>query len=88
MQASIVGKYVGRVHWPGSPKTVEGTAAFVGSILACAWLMRAVGMVEGFDMGRYAVATTMAGLLEASSSQNDNLVIPIFFWSWVTLAGC
>ena len=86
--ASIVGKCLGRIHWPGSPKTVEGTLAFVGSILACAWLLRAGGLVEPFSMARYAVATCMAGLLEASSSQNDNLVIPIFFWSWVALVGC
>lgn len=86
--ASIVGKFLGRVHWPGSQKTVEGTAAFILSILSCAWLLRAVGMVDHFSMGRYAIATTMAGLLEASSSQNDNLVIPIFFWSCISLVGC
>jgi hypothetical protein len=31
------------------------------------------------------LATTAAGLLEAFSAQNDNLVIPIFFWSVIAL---
>lgn len=34
---------------------------------------------------RYLIATTAAGLLEAMSAQNDNLVIPIFFWSVIAL---
>jgi dolichol kinase len=34
---------------------------------------------------RYLLATTMAGLLEAVSAQNDNLIIPIFFWSLLSL---
>ncbi|RUO95322.1 hypothetical protein BC936DRAFT_144457, partial [Jimgerdemannia flammicorona] len=31
--ASIVGKYLGRHRWPGTNKTVEGTAAYVASVL-------------------------------------------------------
>lgn len=44
--ASIVGKRFGRHRWPGTIKTVEGTMAFVGSVMAAAgaifvgmWLM-------------------------------------------------
>ncbi|KAM0788224.1 hypothetical protein ACM66B_001379 [Microbotryomycetes sp. NB124-2] len=73
--ASIVGKHFGRVRWPSSPKTVEGTAAFVLSIAMCAWLFRLAGLTEHFSMPRYLVATTLSALLEASSNQNDNLVM-------------
>ncbi|KAK4058304.1 dolichol kinase [Microbotryomycetes sp. JL221] len=86
--ASIVGKHLGRLHWPGSPKTVEGTMAFVVSIVSCAWLFRLTGLAESFSMWRYVVATTLSALLEASSNQNDNLVIPIYMWSMVTLLKC
>ncbi|GAA5954161.1 hypothetical protein JCM21900_006948 [Sporobolomyces salmonicolor] len=83
--ASIVGKLVGRVRWPGTSKTVEGTGAFIVSIVFCAWVLRVVGVVEHFSMARYVLAVTLSGLLEAASAQNDNLVIPIYAWSVVSL---
>ncbi|ORY82330.1 hypothetical protein BCR35DRAFT_81373 [Leucosporidium creatinivorum] len=85
--ASIVGKYLGRLRWPGTSKTVEGTTAFVLSIAFCAWLLRVTGLTPPFSMPRYLLATTLAALLEASSSQNDNLIIPLYMWSMVTLLG-
>ena len=39
------------------------------------------------QLPRYALATTLAGLLEANSDQNDNLTIPIFMWAMVSLLG-
>ncbi|GAA5892804.1 hypothetical protein JCM5296_006011 [Sporobolomyces johnsonii] len=83
--ASIVGKLVGRVRWPGTSKTVEGTGAFIVSIVFCAWLLRLVGLVEPFSMARYVLAVTLSALLEAASAQNDNLIIPIYTWSVVSL---
>ncbi|GAA5872782.1 hypothetical protein JCM16303_006830 [Sporobolomyces ruberrimus] len=83
--ASIVGKLVGRVRWPGTNKTVEGTAAFVVSIMLGAWLLRLVGLVPYFSLGRYFIAVLLSALFEAASSQNDNLVIPIYLWSVVAL---
>ncbi|GAA6007175.1 hypothetical protein JCM11491_003031 [Sporobolomyces phaffii] len=83
--ASIVGKLVGRVRWPGTQKTVEGTAAFVVSIMTGAWLLRLVGLVPPFSLGRYFLAVVLSALFEAASSQNDNLVIPIYMWSVVSL---
>ncbi|GAA5996299.1 hypothetical protein JCM5350_006504 [Sporobolomyces pararoseus] len=83
--ASIVGKLVGRVRWPGTSKTVEGTAAFVVSIMFGAWLLRLVGLVPSFSLGRYFLAVLLSSLFEAASSQNDNLVIPIYMWSVISL---
>lgn len=34
---------------------------------------------------RYLLATVLSGLLEAVSAQNDNLVVPIYFWSLLSL---
>jgi len=34
---------------------------------------------------RYLLATTLTAVLEATTTQNDNLMIPIFFWSVQTL---
>lgn len=39
------------------------------------------------QLTRYTIATILSGLLEACSMQNDNLVIPIYMWSLVTLIG-
>ncbi|GJN87315.1 hypothetical protein Rhopal_000263-T1 [Rhodotorula paludigena] len=83
--ASIVGKLAGRTRWPGTTKTLEGTAAFVASVALCAWLLRLVGLVEPFSLPKYLVAVSLAGLLEAASAQNDNLVIPLYLWSVVSI---
>lgn len=49
--ASVVGKRLGRHRWSaGSLKTVEGSVAFVLSVVSCAWLLRAFGLVEEFSV--------------------------------------
>ncbi|GAA5821323.1 hypothetical protein JCM10212_006779 [Sporobolomyces blumeae] len=83
--ASIIGKLFGRTRWPGTSKTVEGTAAFIVSIMVSAWVLRVVHLVPSFSLGRYLLAVTLSALFEAASSQNDNLVIPIYMWSVVSL---
>ncbi|KAH9945311.1 uncharacterized protein BXZ73DRAFT_38502 [Epithele typhae] len=84
--ASIVGKRLGRFRWSAAnPKTVEGSAGFVLSVCACAGLLRACGLVEPFEMGRFAVAAALAGCLEAFSVQNDNLTLPLYMWAMVVL---
>ncbi|SCV74152.1 BQ2448_6584 [Microbotryum intermedium] len=91
--ASIVGKLIGRARWPGmGGKTVEGTIAFVVSVIFSAWTLRLFGLVDAFnvscycvDLGRYSVAILLTGLLEAHSNQNDNLMTPIYAWSMIAL---
>ncbi|GAA5975779.1 hypothetical protein JCM10908_005278 [Rhodotorula pacifica] len=83
--ASIIGKLWGRTRWPGTNKTVEGTVAFITSVTFCAWALRLVGMVDSFSMPRYLLAVTLSALFEAASAQNDNLVIPLYMWSVVSL---
>ena len=46
-----MGKRLGRHRWfAANPKTLEGSAGFVASVWACAWLLRAVGTVEPFSV--------------------------------------
>ncbi|WAQ91988.1 hypothetical protein PtA15_15A381 [Puccinia triticina] len=84
--ASIVGKRVGRVKWSaGSSKTVEGSLAFVASVVAVSLLLRLVGLVYPFPFFRYLLGIVLAALLEAVTAQNDNLVLPLYTWSILKL---
>lgn len=56
--ASIVGRRYGRLHWPASSKTIEGSAAFLFSVVFSAWILRVVGWCEDFSV------STLASLLE------------------------
>ncbi|ORX65009.1 hypothetical protein K493DRAFT_321923 [Basidiobolus meristosporus CBS 931.73] len=79
--ASIVGKRFGKTHWPGTSKTVEGTAAFIASMLAGSLV---IGVLSGsaalsmWETWRYFTVICVTGLLEAVSLQNDNLIIPLY----------
>lgn len=85
--ASIVGKRLGRHRWLATcPKTVEGSAAFASSVIACAWLLRVCGFTAGFSLARYALVATLAAALEAFSVQNDNVVLPVYMWSMLVFA--
>ncbi|KAH9838351.1 histidine kinase [Rhodofomes roseus] len=86
-QASIAGKRLGRHRWLAtSPKTLEGSAAFVVSIVACAWLLRLCGLSEHFSVSRYAVVAGLSAALEAFSVQNDNVMLPLYMWSMLVFA--
>jgi len=51
MQASVVGKRVGRYKWsPTTPKTLEGSAGFTVSVVAFARALRICGLVEEFSV--------------------------------------
>ncbi|CAD6884197.1 unnamed protein product [Tilletia controversa] len=76
--ASILGRKYGRHKWPGSPKTLEGSATFVGSIVLCGWGLQAVGLIPPFNLLRFTIACVATGLMEGASEQNDNLILPLF----------
>ncbi|PWN38811.1 hypothetical protein IE81DRAFT_327123 [Ceraceosorus guamensis] len=83
--ASIVGRRYGRVYWPGSSKTVEGSVAFIGSILCSTLLLRMLGWVQPFSIPRLGVVLALLGALEGTSSQNDNLILPVYGFVTLTL---
>ncbi|OCF32033.1 dolichol kinase [Kwoniella heveanensis BCC8398] len=86
--ASIVGRKIGRMRWTSSSgKTIEGSIAFLASMLISSGLLWAFGSVQSFKPIPYAIATTLATLLEAFSAQNDNLILPMYGWAIGTLLG-
>ncbi|KAJ1948859.1 dolichol kinase [Linderina macrospora] len=83
--ASLVGMRLGRVRWPGSPKTVEGTAGFVFSMFAVIQCIR-VGLGDSASVGSWLpllMLLAVSGILEAFTEQNDNLMIPMFMYAAV-----
>ncbi|KAJ6577375.1 hypothetical protein B0H19DRAFT_1207859 [Mycena capillaripes] len=86
--ASIVGKRHGRHAWsPTTSKTLEGSAAFAASVVASAWALRVCGLAEAFSTPLYVLVVALAAVLEALSDQNDNLTLPLYTWSALTLVG-
>lgn len=70
--AALVGRRVGRLHWPRSARTVEGSAAFVLVGLA---LMAAF---PAYSWGVRAVAVLLGCVAEALPGPfNDNIRVPI-----------
>jgi len=87
--ASIAGRRIGRHRWsPSSSKTLEGSAAFVLSVVFCAWALRATGVIPVFSLARYAAAVSLSAGLEALSTQNDNLTLPLYMWCMLVLFDC
>ncbi|KAI8380646.1 hypothetical protein EDC96DRAFT_604130 [Choanephora cucurbitarum] len=89
--ASIIGKRYGQYCWPGTKKTVEGTLAFIVAVLSSSWVIVYSAALLGIDeatrfvasAGRsewfgYSLIVGLTGLLEAFSTQNDNIVIPLY----------
>ena len=86
--ASIVGRQYGRIHWPLSSKTVEGTLGFVVSMTASVMVLRMLRLVEAFHTGALCAIMTLLAVIEGVSEQNDNLVLPlsgIFLTSMIPL---
>ncbi|KAI8145306.1 hypothetical protein BJV82DRAFT_33585 [Fennellomyces sp. T-0311] len=96
--ASLVGKKWGRYRWPGTKKTVEGTVAFVIAVYTSSLLIMYVSALLGIssasrfvtsagrgEWGSFLITASMTGLLEAFSSQNDNIMIPLYIYALILL---
>lgn len=81
--ASVVGKTFGRLRWPGSLKTVEGTLAGIISQLLFVWTLQCSGLLS-LPSERWlhvSLAVTAGSLLEAWTSQIDNIILSPFLSS-------
>ncbi|EDO16810.1 hypothetical protein Kpol_1056p11 [Vanderwaltozyma polyspora DSM 70294] len=77
--ASIVGKKIGTIKWPGTSKTVEGTVAFIlSTMLTCHILKEYLGYFTDISTADLFKICTLSGILEGNSVLNDNILIPTF----------
>ncbi len=87
--ASIGGSLLGKHFWKGSRKTYEGTlcaiiAQLISSIIISQYL------VDNFSVSFYniivlTVISIIVALIEAKTSEIDNLVLPLYYYIFVTI---
>jgi dolichol kinase len=75
----VVGKRLGRIRWsPTTPKTLEGSAAFVLSVVGSAWLLRVVGAAEPFSVSGFRSISRVVAI--------SGVFLPFFRWRLRPLA--
>ena len=74
--ASIVGSQYGRIKWPFSKKTIEGTLA---SIVSQVLFLLVTKPLFDYDLNYLAVVPVIAAisLMESLTNQVDNIVLPL-----------
>lgn len=90
--ALIVGHKFGSWKWKGSTKSVQGTIAFVVTVLAtCVGLdyymqqNNSVNFIRVSNWENVLVATLIAGVLEGVCDVNDNFLIPLMISGVISL---
>lgn len=73
--ASVIGYKYGKIKWAGCNKTVEGTVAAIISQTAFMIILRGVPL----SLGEFAAIAAIS-LIEAYTSQIDNLILPIYMY--------
>jgi len=79
--ASLAGMYLGRIKWPHTKKTVEGTMAAVAVVLLAGLLLSLCYPFVSLSLGQwlgFAWAVLCGCLLEAFTTQIDNLALPLY----------
>ncbi|CCH62817.1 hypothetical protein TBLA_0I01580 [Henningerozyma blattae CBS 6284] len=77
--ASIVGQKIGKIKWPNSKKTIEGTLAFiVCTTITSVFLQTYLGYFPNIRKLNITLMCTLTGILEGNSTMNDNILIPAF----------
>ncbi|KXJ11908.1 Dolichol kinase [Exaiptasia diaphana] len=84
--ASLVGKKYGQNNWPGSNKTLEGTMAGLMAQFIFIGLLSRTGVVRVVNWVATALCVAACSLLEAWTSQIDNLVLPPFLYALIVVA--
>lgn len=81
--ASVGGTYLGRKHWSGTKKTVEGSICGVVAQMLAVLALVATGFVEVSvaSWGRLLVSTSLVAVVEALTDQVDNMVLPLLLFT-------
>ncbi|KRT82666.1 hypothetical protein AMK59_3071 [Oryctes borbonicus] len=81
--ASCVGTMIGRHRWSGSNKTIEGTVGCILSQMLMVYLLSLSGYyyLQPYDIMKLLVGIVMVALVEANTTQVDNLVLPLLMYS-------
>lgn len=72
--ASVIGSKFGRIKWPRSKKTIEGTLAFIISTLLVFNAFAPLTL-------KITISIILTALLEGNSNENDNLFAPLYFYT-------
>ncbi|XP_062868351.1 dolichol kinase [Trichomycterus rosablanca] len=80
--ASIFGSTAGEIRWPGTKKTFEGTATSVfAQVIAVALFLIADASINLNASYSWVVGSiAMVAMLEAFTSQIDNLLLPLYLY--------
>ncbi|XP_036330264.1 dolichol kinase isoform X2 [Rhagoletis pomonella] len=83
--ASWVGSKFGRIRWPNSDKSLEGTLAFIVTTLLAILLLNLFSLISMSALKWFTagIATLATALIEAQTDQIDNLTLPIIFYTIV-----
>ncbi|GIY83535.1 dolichol kinase [Caerostris extrusa] len=82
--ASVGGTFFGKHHWKSSKKTYEGTICAVIVQLVASLYFLSIGHVwSTFNIVVVILAVLFTSLLEALTSQVDNLILPLFMFSFL-----
>ncbi|SJM87157.1 related to Dolichol kinase [Zygosaccharomyces bailii] len=77
--ASIIGGKWGKTGWPGTGKTMEGTAAFfIGTSIMSLIFKQYLGYFKEISISSLIFVCALSGILEGNSVMNDNILIPAF----------
>lgn len=77
----------GRLRWPGTTKTLEGSlCALAGALFFIKIMASCYSHSDAsFEIVNVLPATAFMVLLEASTDQIDNLVLPLYYYAALTL---
>ncbi|KAM6985616.1 dolichol kinase [Aplochiton taeniatus] len=80
--ASVFGSTLGEIRWPGTKKTMEGTATSVfAQVIAVAIFLIFDGSINLNSTYSWIVGSiTMVAMLEAYTLQIDNLLLPLYLF--------
>lgn len=94
--ASVIGNFIGRHKWRRSKKTIEGSiGAIVAMVLSSIWLMSFYSessyselytiISEMQIMIPIIIISILVAVIEAKTSQIDNLILPLYHYVFVSI---